>query len=75
MMYLCFGICFQEENINPEFLALDRPSEKLTGFLKKHYDLVHIIPQSNNFVVYDRFFSVDPSKLPGYKSCAIFDKR
>lgn len=66
---------FQEENIAPEFLALDRPSEKLTGFLKKHYNLVHIIPQSNNFVVYDRFFSSDPGLLPGYKSCAVFDKK
>ncbi|CAB3364901.1 Hypothetical predicted protein [Cloeon dipterum] len=63
----------QAENINPEYLALDRPSEKLLGFLKKHYDLVHIIPQNNNFVVYDRFFSTNPDLLPGYKNSAKID--
>lgn len=25
------------EGINPNKLAIDRPSEKLVGFLKKHY--------------------------------------
>jgi hypothetical protein len=65
----------QEEGIKPEMLALDRPSEKLLSFLKKHYNLVHIIPQSNNFVIYDRFFDVNPDHIPGYKAAAIFDAK
>jgi len=73
-MIVCLFV-FQEEHIGPEFLALDRPSEKLTGFLKKHYNLVHIIPQNNNFVIYDRFFSIDPGQLPGYKGVTKFDKK
>ncbi|XP_059477560.1 alpha-tubulin N-acetyltransferase-like isoform X2 [Neocloeon triangulifer] len=72
---MLFEHMLQEEHIAPEFLALDRPSEKLMGFLKKHYNLERIIPQSNNFVVYDRFFSVDPELLPGYKSNIKIDYR
>lgn len=41
----------------PDKLAYDRPSEKLISFLKKHYGLVKFVPQNNNFVVFDRYFS------------------
>jgi alpha-tubulin N-acetyltransferase 1 len=44
------------ENKTPEKLAYDRPSEKLIGFLKKHYSLSAFLPQNNNFVIFDRFF-------------------
>lgn len=40
----------------PETLAIDRPSPKLLGFMKKHYGLSAYAPQVNNFVVFDRFF-------------------
>lgn len=50
-------ISLQEENIEPVKLAIDRPSEKFLGFLKKHYGLSGAIPQMNNFVVFDGFFT------------------
>ena len=46
-------------------MAYDRPSEKLIGFLKKHYNLSRFIPQNNNYVIFDRFFSkTEKTKLP-----------
>lgn len=52
-----FEHMLQEENIEPVCLAIDRPSEKFLGFLRKHYDLTGPIPQMNNFVVFDGFFA------------------
>lgn len=46
----------QYENIDPNKIAYDRPSPKLLGFLRKHYDLKDYIPQNNNFVIYRDFF-------------------
>ncbi|KAG5476985.1 hypothetical protein LSCM1_05319 [Leishmania martiniquensis] len=40
----------------PAVLAIDRPSDKLLGFLKKHYGLSTYTSQANNFVVFDEFF-------------------
>jgi alpha-tubulin N-acetyltransferase 1 len=34
----------RQEMIRPEKLAYDRPSPKLLGFLKKHYNLKNYIP-------------------------------
>lgn len=45
------------EHLLPEQLAIDRPSEKLLSFLRKHYALTQKIPQMNNFVIYDGFFT------------------
>lgn len=50
------------ENFAPEDLAIDRPSEKLMSFLKKHYELTQKIPQMNNFVIYEGFFASHPSQ-------------
>lgn len=47
---------FQEENIRPVKLAIDRPSEKFLAFLDKYYGLSKIIPQNNKFVVFQGFF-------------------
>lgn len=52
-----FEHMLKEENIEPVKLAIDRPSEKFLGFLKKHYGLSGAIPQMNNFVVFDGFFT------------------
>ena len=41
----------------PDKLAYDRPSEKLIGFLKKHYGLAKYVPQNNNYVIFDRYFT------------------
>ncbi|PIO37909.1 hypothetical protein AB205_0112550, partial [Aquarana catesbeiana] len=44
------------EQVEPQHLAIDRPSEKFTSFLKKHYNLRSTIPQVNNFVIFEGFF-------------------
>ncbi|XP_046395865.1 alpha-tubulin N-acetyltransferase-like [Ischnura elegans] len=51
-----FDYMLQKENLSPGQLAIDRPSEKFIAFLYKHYGLEKIIPQMNNFVVFDVFF-------------------
>lgn len=40
-------------------LAIDRPSDKLLAFLRKHYGLERQIRQMNNFVIYDGFFDLN----------------
>mmetsp|Transcript_2614 Transcript_2614/g.7792 ORF Transcript_2614/g.7792 Transcript_2614/m.7792 type:complete len:585 (-) Transcript_2614:536-2290(-) len=43
-------------------LAYDRPSPKLKAFLAKHFGLVKFVPQINNYVVYNDFFSTEAAK-------------
>jgi len=45
------------EGVEPRKLAYDRPSPKLKGFLAKHYNLRNFLPQNNNYVVFDDYFS------------------
>lgn len=52
-----FQHMLKEENIEPQHLAIDKPSPKFLSFLHKHYGLETIIPQMNNFVVFDGFFT------------------
>ncbi len=52
----------EREKVHPARLGYDRPSPKLLAFLKKHFGLVSYIPQSNNFVVYNEYFSSASSK-------------
>ena len=40
-----FETFLRRENVDPKYLAIDRPSEKLISFLRKHYNLANIIPQ------------------------------
>lgn len=54
-----FEYMLEYEGLLPEHFAIDRPSEKLLTFLRKHYALTQRIPQMNNFVIYEGFF---PSK-------------
>lgn len=58
-----FDAMLAVEGIHPARLAYDRPSEKLLGFLRKHFNLCKFRPQNNNFVVYDEFFR-QPQKPP-----------
>ncbi|XP_058987738.1 alpha-tubulin N-acetyltransferase 1 isoform X3 [Musca domestica] len=51
-----FETMLADEKWTPIKCSVDRPSEKLLGFLKKHYSLVRTIPQANNFVLYEGFF-------------------
>ena len=40
-----FEAMLRREQVEPRSLAVDRPSEKLISFLRKHYSLASIIPQ------------------------------
>uniref|UniRef100_A0A1I8HE23 Alpha-tubulin N-acetyltransferase n=1 Tax=Macrostomum lignano TaxID=282301 RepID=A0A1I8HE23_9PLAT len=42
-----FEYMLQQEQVEPVHLAIDRPSPKFAGFLKKHYGLKDCIPQMN----------------------------
>jgi alpha-tubulin N-acetyltransferase 1 len=48
------------ENATPNKIAIDRPSNKLIGFMRKHYSLSDYVPQSNHYVVYRLFFNPGP---------------
>ncbi|XP_077180740.1 alpha-tubulin N-acetyltransferase 1 isoform X1 [Paroedura picta] len=52
-----FHYMLQRERVEPHQLAVDRPSEKLLCFLRKHYGLCDTVPQVNNFVIFQGFFS------------------
>ncbi|XP_054663576.1 alpha-tubulin N-acetyltransferase 1 isoform X3 [Grus americana] len=56
-----FQHMLQSERVDPWRLAIDRPSEKLLAFLRKHYGLTDAIPQVNNFVIFEGFFSNRPA--------------
>ena len=61
--HLCICLPFpQDQNIAPQHLAVDRPSHKFSSFLAKHYSLTDEIPQVNNFVIFDGFFTKRPGK-------------
>ena len=53
-----FDYMLDFEKKMPTELAYDRPSPKLLSFLKKYFGLNDFIPQSNNYVVFDEFFSL-----------------
>ena len=59
---ILFEYMLEYENLLPEQMAIDRPSEKLLSFLRKHYALTQKIPQMNNFVIYDGFFASQQSQ-------------
>lgn len=62
-----FNHMLENERVEAQLLAYDRPSQKFLSFLRKHYGLAASVPQVNNFVVFDGFFrgrSVEARKLP-----------
>ncbi|XP_077335091.1 alpha-tubulin N-acetyltransferase 1 [Lithobates pipiens] len=66
-----FNFMLRTEQVEPQHLAIDRPSEKFTSFLKKHYNLRSTIPQVNNFVIFEGFFrdrKASVRKLPPKRS-------
>lgn len=54
---LVFEAMLNNERVAPEKLAYDRPSPKLIGFLRKYFGLSDFVPQSNNFVVFQQYFT------------------
>ncbi|CAG7784955.1 unnamed protein product [Allacma fusca] len=55
-----FEYMLHQEGVEVPHLAIDRPSDKFLFFFRKHYGLTQIIPQVNNFVVFDGFFTNRP---------------
>lgn len=53
---ILFDKMLKNENLEPRKLGYDRPSNKLLGFLAKHYGLIDYVPQNNNFVVFKKYF-------------------
>lgn len=51
-----FDFMLQDQCILPEQLPIDRPTTKSMQFFYKHYGLDTVIPQANNFIVFDKFF-------------------
>ena len=43
--------------LEPNQMGYDRPSNKLLSFLKKHYNLNNYVPQNNNYVVFNQFWT------------------
>lgn len=51
-----FEFMLETERLPAHKFAYDRPSPKLLGFLRKHFNLTSYSPQANNFVIYDQYF-------------------
>ena len=56
-----FDYMLKFEKKIPTELAYDKPSPKLLSFLKKYFGLCDFIQQSNNYMVFDEFFSLIPT--------------
>ena len=52
-----YEFMLRNENSSPNKVAIDRPSQKLIAFMRKHYALSDYIPQNNNYVIYRQYFS------------------
>lgn len=50
---------FNDEKLTAEAVAYDRPSTKLICFLRKHFGLQDYTNQSNNYVVFRKFWDFD----------------
>jgi len=65
---ILFQLMLRDQSVShPKFMAVDRPSPKLLGFLRKYYGLESPIPQVNNYVIYEGFFSnnnIETNKSP-----------
>lgn len=55
-----FAAMLEHEECGAVQFAYDRPSPKLIGFLRKHYNLANFVPQQNNYVIFEEFFAKRP---------------
>ena len=70
---ILFEFMLQDQKASPKFMAVDRPSPKLKAFLRKYYNLSKAIPQVNNYVIFDGFFTGRPFECsPGPKRARIY---
>lgn len=63
-----FEFMLNDEHVAPHQLAIDKPSQKFLAFLYRHYGLEKILPQTNNFVLFDGFFSDSEDNEESYIS-------
>lgn len=70
-----FDHMITNERVHPANLAYDRPSPKLTSFLRKHFGLAGGINQSNSFLIFHSFWTplpvpdhVDSTSSPSYSA-------
>lgn len=54
---ILFDVMLEKYKTTAEKLAYDRPSEKLIAFNAKHFGLKSYVPQNNNYVIYDAYFT------------------
>jgi alpha-tubulin N-acetyltransferase 1 len=54
-----FDKMLESEKALPFRLAFDKPSEKLLGFMRKHYGLISYKRQNNNFLIFDQYFETE----------------
>lgn len=59
---ILFQFMLQTEQRRPMDFAVDRPSPKFLAFLAKHYNLKVLIPQVNNFAIFEGFFTNNVDK-------------
>ena len=57
----------ENEDIQPEKIDYDRPSDKLIKFLKRYYNLKDYIPQNNNYVIFNEYFLNKQPNNEGYE--------
>ena len=56
----------REGGVHPAKLAYDRPSNKLVGFLSKHYGLKNYVPQNNNYIVFNQYWDPTPAPVQAF---------
>jgi len=65
---ILFDAMLDHMQSKPAMIAYDRPSHKLMGFLAKHFNLRSYVPQNNNYVVFDDYYStektISSTKMP-----------
>ncbi|ORX79238.1 DUF738-domain-containing protein [Anaeromyces robustus] len=53
--HFLFEFMLKKENVIANNIAYDRPSNRLTSFLKNYYHFTKDIPQYNNFMIFETF--------------------
>lgn len=53
---ILYEYMLDHQRVSPNKIGIDKPSEKLINFMRKHYNLARYQSQTNNFVIYDAYF-------------------
>ena len=68
-----FEYMLEYENLLPEQLAIDRPSEKLLSFLKKHYGKKFDLQKNKTTSLKNPTFTALTEKIPQMNNFVIYD--